>query len=94
MGCRVRKLHNRLGMSQDEVARAFGISLANIRRYDIGRAMPPPVARAYLKAIAAQPELAAKAWSISGTRSSRLTKGWSPWHSRPCRRECPIALPR
>lgn len=61
MGRRIRMLRNRLGMSQDEFARAYGIPLANIRQYQIGRHMPPPAVRAYLKVIAAEPELAAKA---------------------------------
>ncbi|KPF73383.1 hypothetical protein IP68_16360 [Blastomonas sp. AAP25] len=61
MGRRIRMLRNRLGMSQDEFARAYGIPLANIRQYEIGRHMPPPAVRAYLKVIAAEPDLAAKA---------------------------------
>jgi len=61
MGRRIRMLRNRLGMSQDEFARAYGIPLANIRQYEIGRHMPPPAVRAYLKVIAAEPEMAAKA---------------------------------
>ncbi|WP_373487336.1 helix-turn-helix domain-containing protein [Blastomonas sp.] len=61
MGRRIRRLRNRLGMSQDEFARAYGIPLANIRQYEIGRHMPPPAVRAYLKVIAAEPEMAAKA---------------------------------
>ncbi len=61
MGRRIRKLRNRLGMSQQEFASAFGIPAANIRQYEIGRHMPPPAVRAYLKVIAAEPEMAARA---------------------------------
>lgn len=61
MGRRIRMLRNRLEMSQDDFARAYGIPLANIRQYEIGRHMPPSAVRAYLKVIAAQPELVAKA---------------------------------
>ncbi|GGB59294.1 helix-turn-helix domain-containing protein [Blastomonas aquatica] len=61
MGRRIRLLRNRLGMSQEEFARAYGIPLANIRQYEIGRHMPPPAVRAYLKVIAAQPEMVARA---------------------------------
>lgn len=61
MGRRIRKLRNRLGMSQDEFAKAFGIPAANIRQYEIGRHMPPPAVRAYLKVIEAEPEVAARA---------------------------------
>ena len=61
MGRRIRILRNRLGMSQQEFAQAFGIPTANIRQYEIGRHMPPPAVRAYLKVIAAEPEMAARA---------------------------------
>ena len=61
MGRRIRMLRQRLGMSQEEFARAYGIPLANIRQYEIGRHMPPPAVRAYLDVIDAEPERAAKA---------------------------------
>lgn len=61
MGRRIRILRNRLSMSQQEFADAFGIPAANIRQYEIGRHMPPPAVRAYLKVIAAEPDMAAKA---------------------------------
>lgn len=61
MGRRIRKLRNRLGMSQDEFAAAFGIPAANIRQYGIARHMPPPAVRAYLKVIEAEPEMVRKA---------------------------------
>lgn len=61
MGRRIRLLRNQLGMSQVEFAKAYGIPLANIRQYEIGRTMPPPAVRAYLKVIAAEPQVAARA---------------------------------
>jgi putative transcriptional regulator len=61
MGREVRRLRNRLGMSQDDFAHSYGIPVANIRQYEIGRHMPPPAVRAYLKVIAAEPEVAARA---------------------------------
>src|SRR3954451_2997747 len=61
MGRRIRMLRHRLGLSPQGVARAHGIPLANIRQYEIGRHLPPPAVRAYLKAIAAEPERVAKA---------------------------------
>ncbi len=61
MGRRIRKLRHRLGLSQDEFARAYGIPVANIRQYEIGRHMPPPAVRAYLKVIAKVPKVAARA---------------------------------
>lgn len=57
MGRRVRKLRNRLGMSQKEFADIFGIPANSIRQYEIGRYMPPPAVRAYLKVIEAEPEM-------------------------------------
>ena len=57
MGRRIRKLRNRLGMSQQEFASAFGIAASSIRQYEIGRHMPPPAVRAYLKVIEAEPEM-------------------------------------
>ena len=61
MGRRIRMLRGRLGLSQEAFARAYGIPLANIRQYEIGRHMPPPAVRAYLKVIEAEPEAAARA---------------------------------
>lgn len=57
MGRRIRKLRNRLGMSQQEFAEVFGIPASSIRQYEIGRHMPPPAVRAYLKVIEAEPEV-------------------------------------
>ncbi len=61
MGRRIRKLRHRLGLSQAEFARRYGIPVANIRQYEIGRIMPPPAVRAYLSVIAQEPEMAADA---------------------------------
>lgn len=57
MGRRVRKLRNRLGMTQKEFADVLGIPANSIRQYEIGRYMPPPAVRAYLKVIEAEPEM-------------------------------------
>jgi putative transcriptional regulator len=61
MGRRVRMLRTKLGLSQEAFARTYGIPLANIRQYEIGRHMPSPAVRAYLKVIEAEPEAAARA---------------------------------
>ena len=61
MGRRIRRLRNRLGLSQDEFAKTYGIPLSSIRQYEIGRHMPPPAVRAYLKVIEAEPEVVRKA---------------------------------
>ena len=57
MGRRIRKLRNRLGLSQEEFGKTFGIPASSIRQYEIGRHMPPPAVRAYLKVIDAEPEV-------------------------------------
>ena len=61
MGRRIRMLRNRLGLTQEAFAATYGIPVANIRQYEIARAMPPPAVRAYLKVIAEEPEMAARA---------------------------------
>lgn len=65
MGRRIRKLRNRLGLSQSEFATRFGIPLANIRQYEIGRTMPPPAVQSYLRVIEANPEQVAEALSAA-----------------------------
>ncbi len=61
MGRRIQRLRRDLGLSQAGFAAAYGIPLSSIRQYEIGRHMPPPAVRAYLKVIAAEPERAARA---------------------------------
>lgn len=61
MGRRIRKLRHRLELSQEAFATTYGIPLANIRQYEIGRHMPPPAVRAYLTVIEAEPEVVARA---------------------------------
>ena len=61
MGRCIRQLRNKLGLSQEAFAKTYGIPLANIRQYEIGRHMPPPAVRAYLTVIEAEPDRAAKA---------------------------------
>lgn len=57
MGRRFRILRHRLGMSQTEFAKTYGIPVANLRQYELARHMPPPAVRAYLKVIEAEPEM-------------------------------------
>jgi putative transcriptional regulator len=64
-GRRIRRLRNRLGLSQSEFAGRYGIPLANIRQYEIGRVMPPPAVRAYLAVIAEEPRITAEAYRRS-----------------------------
>lgn len=60
MGRRIRLLRNQLGLSQSEFATRYGIPVANIRQYEIGRNMPPPAVQSYLRVIEASPEQVAK----------------------------------
>ncbi len=57
MGQRFRVLRHRLGLTQEQFAKTFGIALHSLRQYEIGRHMPPPATRAYLKVIEAEPEM-------------------------------------
>lgn len=61
MGQRFRVLRHRLGMTQEQFAKAYGISLASLRQYEMARHMPPPAVRAYLKVIEAEPEMVRRA---------------------------------
>jgi putative transcriptional regulator len=61
MGRRIRMLRNRLGLSQADFAARYGIPVANIRQYEIGRTMPPPAVQSYLRVIEASPDQVAKA---------------------------------
>lgn len=65
MGRRIRMLRNKLGLSQDQFANRYGIPVANIRQYEIGRTMPPPAVQAYLRVIEAEPVRAAKALELA-----------------------------
>ena len=65
MGRRIRQLRHRLGFSQSEFATRFGIPLANIRQYEIGRTMPPPAVQSYLRVIEAKPEEVAEVLSTA-----------------------------
>jgi len=64
-GRRIRRLRHRLGLSQSAFAERYGIPLANIRQYEIGRVMPPPAVRAYLAVIEQEPETTAEAYRKS-----------------------------
>lgn len=61
MGRRFRILRHRLGLTQEQFAKAYGIPLASLRQYEMARHMPPRAVRAYLKVIEAQPDVVRKA---------------------------------
>ena len=56
MGRRIRELRVNLGHSQESFATTYGIPLATVRQYEMGRHMPPPTVRALLAVIEAEPE--------------------------------------
>jgi len=61
VGRRIRRLRNRLGLTQEGFAERYGIPVSAIRQYEIARTMPPPAVRAYLTVIAREPEMTARA---------------------------------
>ena len=65
MGRRIRQLRQKLGLSQADFATRFGIPLANIRQYEIGRTMPPPAVQSYLRVIEARPDDVARALRVA-----------------------------
>ncbi|MGH6955631.1 MAG: helix-turn-helix domain-containing protein [Caulobacteraceae bacterium] len=52
-----RAIRARLGLSQAAFARRFGFSVGAVRDWEQGRRCPEPGVRAYLKVIAAEPEM-------------------------------------
>lgn len=61
MGQRFRILRHRLGLTQEQFAKAYGIPVTSLRQYEMARHMPPRAVRAYLKAIEAEPDIIRKA---------------------------------
>ena len=57
MGRRFRILRHRLGMTQEQFAKNYGIPVHSLRQYEMARYMPPPATRAYLKVIETDPEM-------------------------------------
>lgn len=49
IGRSIRRLRTRLGLSQTEFGQRYGIPVANIRQYEIGRTMRPPAVRSFFK---------------------------------------------
>jgi putative transcriptional regulator len=57
MGRWFRMVRRKLDLTQEQFAQTYGIPLNSLRQYEIGRYMPPPATRAYLKVIEAEPEV-------------------------------------
>lgn len=58
---RAKTLRRALGLTQEEFAARFQIPLGTLRDWEQGRAEPDQTARAYLKAIAGDPEAVRRA---------------------------------
>jgi putative transcriptional regulator len=56
-----RLLRKRLGMTQDEFAKALRIPLATLRNWEQGRVLPDPAARSLLTIVARNPKAALRA---------------------------------
>ncbi len=56
-GRRFRILRHELGLTQEQFAATYGVPLHSLRQYEMGRYMPPPATRAYLKVIEAESEM-------------------------------------
>jgi putative transcriptional regulator len=59
----VKKIRERLGMSQTEFALMIGVSVATLRNWEQGRRVPEGPARALLKVVAKRPEAVVDALS-------------------------------
>jgi putative transcriptional regulator len=57
----VKRIRNKLGMTQAQFAREFGFSVDTLRHWEQGRRVPEGPARAYLKVIDHAPKTVAKA---------------------------------
>jgi putative transcriptional regulator len=60
---RAKTLRRALGLSQEEFSATFQIPLGTLRDWEQGRAEPDQAARAYLKVIAAAPDVVRQALS-------------------------------
>src|SRR5262245_23788937 len=58
---RTKTIRRALGLSQEEFAARFHIPIGTLRDWEQGRAEPDQAARAYLKVIAAAPDMVRKA---------------------------------
>jgi putative transcriptional regulator len=58
---RIKTIRRALGLSQEEFAVRFHIPIGTLRDWEQGRAEPDQAARAYLKVIAAAPDVVRKA---------------------------------
>ena len=68
---RVKTLRRALGLTQEEFASRYQIPLGTLRDWEQARAEPDQPARAYLRAIAGDPEGAERALKVAAGRVAR-----------------------
>ncbi len=61
----LRALRRRLGLSQSAFAKRYGINLRTLQDWEQFRSVPDQVARSYLRVIAAEPDVTAKAFAAA-----------------------------
>lgn len=72
---RAKTLRRALGLTQEEFAARYQIPIGTLRDWEQGRAEPDQPARAYLKAIAGDPEAVRRALHDAGPRPPAVRKG-------------------
>jgi putative transcriptional regulator len=61
----VRAMRQKLGMTQEEFAIRYGLTLARVRDWEQGRSAPDGAARAYLRVIEKEPEAVDRALAVA-----------------------------
>jgi putative transcriptional regulator len=61
----VRALRTKLGATQTQFAERYGFSVGAVRDWEQGRRMPDTSTRAYLKVIAAEPEMVGRVLELT-----------------------------
>ena len=61
----VRAMRQKLGMTQEEFAIRYGLTLARVRDWEQGRSAPDGAARAYLRVIEKEPEAVNRALAVA-----------------------------
>jgi putative transcriptional regulator len=59
--CEIQSARKRLGLSQDQFADVFGISVSSLRKWEQGQYEPSGAAKALLKVTALEPEVVIRA---------------------------------
>ena len=66
-GASAGTIRRRLGMTQAQFAEAIGVPVATLRNWEQGRVAPDPAARALLRILDREPEVALRALVFSAT---------------------------